>query len=441
MWDNHRLLLVTLGLHASLILCACNRSVPVEEIHVSQKSIDALASVAPLPDPTPGNWPWWRGPALDGKALDAGIPQQWGETENILWKSKVPGREHSTPVVWNSRAYLTTANEQEESQRMLCYSLSNGELLWDTPIHQGGFMHTHKKNSQASSTPACDGERLFVPFMVKQDGVNGIWVSAVDLDGNVVWQTLAGKFTSKHGYGSSPVLYKSLVIVSGDNGPSGFLAALDRATGEIRWRIRRPEMYSFASPVIATLAGRDQLLIHGTQQVASYDPSTGEEIWHCAGPAQTCANTMVFDDQKVYASGGWPEKELLAIRADGSGDVTDSHIAWTSKQAVSYVPSMLVHRGQLFSVSDQGIAMCYNAANGDVVWKKRLGGNFSASPLLVEDNIYVPDEAGKLHVFKASDKFEHVAINDLKDGGFATPVVAGGRIYLRTLHFLYCIGS
>lgn len=164
-------------------------------------------------------------------------------------------------------------------------------------------------------------------------------------------------------------------------------------------------------------------------------------IWRVHGPSSSAANTIVADDKTVYSSGGHPEKNLFAIRADGSGDVTDTHIAWRHTKAVSYVPTMLLHNGRLFSVSDDGIASCYQTSSGDVLWQKRLGGDFSASPMLVGDRIYIPDENGLMHIFEASDKYRSIAKIDLQDGGFASPVILQGKIYLRTLHHLYCISN
>jgi len=394
-----------------------------------------------LPPVAEGDWPWWRGPALDGHAAPQSPPIAWSETENVAWKADVPGRGHGTPSVWDSRIFVPTADEAAETKRLLCYDRATGEQLWDTTLHSGGFMHMHKKNSQASATPACDGQRVYMPYMVEHNGEEGIWVTATDLDGNIVWQTNAGPFTTQHGYGSSPLLYKSLVIVAGDNAETGFLTALDRETGEIRWRTERERQFNWATPVVAETSGRTQLLIHGAFLVTSYDPDTGRELWRADGLAQACANTVVFDDSMVYASGGWPEKVLMAIRTDGSGDVSDTHVAWQTEKSIAYVPSMLLDQGRLYAVSDQGIATCYEAASGKVLWQKRLGGNFSASPVLVGNAIYVPDEDGKLHVFRAAEEFESLAVNDLGDGGFASPVIVGGQILLRTNHHLYCLGE
>lgn len=444
-----------------LLACACGKPVPTTNagpattpVIATDPTSGASPLLAMLPQTDENDWPWWRGPGLDNRAVEQDVPLTWsdvqqkedgeteGEAENIVWKSAISGRGLSSPSLWGEQIFLTTADEEQGTVHLLCYDRISGNLRWDRMLHEGGLLTTHTKNSQASQTPACDGSMVYVPHVVKHDGQSGVWVSAVDLAGEIVWQTKAGDFTSLHGYGASPVLYGSLVIVAGDNGKSGFLAAIERSSGKVRWRVDRKKDYSFATPTVAHVAGRDQLLLHGTLMVVSYDPQTGEEMWRCNGLSVSAANTMVADNERVYASGGWPEKVLLAIRADGSGDVTETHVEWkTDRTKICYVPSMLLHDGLLYGINDDGIGHCYEAATGDVVWKERVPGNFSASPTLVGDRLYIPNEAGKMYVLKAGREFEILAENDLGDGGFATPVIVGGRIYLRTDHHLYCIGQ
>ena len=303
-------------------------------------------------------------------------------------------------------------------------------------------MKMHPKNSHASATPAIDGERVFIQFMVQ----DGIWLTALDFDGQIAWQKKVGAFKSVHGFGPSPLLYKSLVIVAGDNPDGSFLTALNRKTGDVVWQAPRPNLQSFASPVVAHVCGRDQLLITGPYQVGSYDPNTGEELWTCEGPTKVAATTMVWDDELVYASAGYPDKNLLCIRADGSGDVTETHLVWQQRGKATYVPSLLLHEGLLYMVNDGGVVQCFESKTGDVVWDDKLDGGFSSSPMLAGGNIYVANEDGKLYVFKPGRKFELVAKNDLGtdgsgDGGFASPVFLDNRIYLRTLHALYCLGA
>lgn len=426
--------IVTAGLWLSLLVAGCSRPAPVEEIALSPGDrSDDLAPAAPAAD----DWPWWRGPTLDGKSAGGHPPVTWSENENVVWRTEVPGRGHASPIVWQERLFLATADEDAQSQSLVSFDRATGKLLWNKVIHQGGLMHRHHKNSSASATPAADGRHVYTAFINRA----GLWVTATDFEGEAVWQTQAGPFASQHGYGASPVLYKSLVIVAGDNAGPGYLAALERRTGRIVWRVGRTDQPSYSTPIVGQVAGRPQLLLSGASTVSSYDPDTGRRLWYCRGPTQVTASTMAFGGDLVYASGGYPDMELLAIRADGSDDVSDTHIVWRTGEGVTYVPSPLMDDGRLYVVNDQGIASCFDARTGELVWKQRLGGNFSASPVLAGGNVYASDEEGTTVVFKAGAKYEFVAKNPLGGGHFATPAISGDRIYLRAGRFLYCIGQ
>jgi hypothetical protein len=189
------------------------------------------------------------------------------------------------------------------------------------------------------------------------------------------------------------------------------------------------------------LAGKPQLLVTGLHEVISYDPSTGTPLWSCSGPSEVTANTVAWNDPLVFVSGGFPEKELFAVRADGTGDVTASHVVWRSKSGVTYVPSLLYHDGLLYIINDGGVATCLEAGTGKQLWQERLNAKFSSSPVYVAGRIYIVDEAGKCFVLKAGPKFEQLAANDLAGGGFATPTFCGSQLFLRTEHALYCIGA
>ena len=399
-----------------------------------------LASVARPAEPAAEDWPWWRGPNLDNIAADPQDPPiRWSETENVVWKADVPGRGHGSPCLWGNRLFLPTADEEAKVQYVFCFDRSSGRELWRTEVHRGDFMRKHWKDSFASATPACDGRYVFMPFVVQ----GGIWLTALDFDGEKVWQKKLGDFTSMHGYGASPQFYKSTVIVVSDSVQGSFLTAVERRTGKTVWRVNRPDyrLGTYACPIVGHVAGRDQLLIHGPYKVFSYDPATGKLLWTCDGPCESTASTMSLADNVVYASGGFPRRKLLCIRADGSGDVTNTHVVWMKSGRMAYVPSLLLAGGLLYMVEDEGRTTCYEAETGKVVWNARLDGKFSSSPVLAAGHIYVANEEGVLYVFKSGQAFRLVARNDLADGGYATPVVVAGRIYLRTLHHLYCLGK
>jgi outer membrane protein assembly factor BamB len=421
----------------ALISAGCGEAAPVEEIRADATTVSAAADVTA----EPGDWPWWRGPNSDGKSRDdQSPPTEWSESKNIIWHAEVPGRGHSSPIVVGERVLLTTADQGAQKQMLVCFDRKTGKEMWRTTLHEKGFMGMHQKNSHASATPACDGRLVFAPFI----NSGALRVSAVDLDGNIVWQKEAGAFQSEHGYGSSPVLYKSLVIVCGDNAGSSFLAALDRESGKVVWRTarERPGRHgNYGTPIVCQLAGKPQLVLAGHGKIASYDPASGEQLWHCDGPALVAACTVAYSDKLVFASAGYPEKEIIVVRADGSGDVTKSHVVWRASKGVTYVPSPVYHDGRLYVVNDGGIASCFDAETGESLWQERLGGNFSSSPVLAGGKLFAINETGTTFVIEAAGKFKKLAENKLGDSGFATPAIAGGKIFLRSGDRLYCIGG
>jgi outer membrane protein assembly factor BamB len=396
--------------------------------------------------PLAGGWPCWRGPHADGRSADATPPLHWSDSRGIVWKAAVPGRGHASPVVWKDHVVLATADEEAGVQSLACYDRANGSLQWQTALHRGGLMARHAKNSHASATPACDGRHAYVPF-VHDDG---LWLSAVREDGAIAWQTRVGPFVSEWGYGSSPALFGGLVIVAGENkgsklghwtGLSSYLAAVRGDTGEVVWRVRRPRGFSYGTPVVAAVAGRPQVLLAGNEAVTAHDPATGRELWQCRWPAARTAGTMAFGPDVVFASTTLPRPELLAIRADGSGDVSDSHVVWRLGRGAADVPSPLFHEGRLYVVTDSGQALCLDTATGEVTWQQRLAGPFSASPVLAAGRIYVTNEAGTTWVFRAGPRFELLARNALSDEVLASPAVVGSQLFLRGRQTLYCLGE
>ena len=261
------------------------------------------------------DWPQWRGRNRDGKATTDAAPVSWSETKNVVWKAAVPGRGQSDPTVVGRHVFLTTADEKTQIQSLLCFDRQSGKPLWKTDVHKGGFeKEKHGKCSDAVSTVACDGQRAFAVFLNQK----AIWVTAFDLKGKKIWQKQVSKFNSKFGYGASPLLYKSYLIVASDNQGGGTLTALDRKSGNVVWNTQRQAAPTYSSPAVATVAGKEQLLISGADRITSYDPGTGKLAWSCQGASIQTVNTMAFAGDLVYASGGFPTKETFCIRADGS---------------------------------------------------------------------------------------------------------------------------
>lgn len=374
----------------------------------------------------PSDWPWWRGPNYDGSVTTVESPiTKWDETTNIAWRVPVPGRGHASPIVVGSQVFLPTADHDRELQSVLCFDRQTGERQWETVVHRGGLMSKNEKASQASSTIACDGKLLFVSFL--NDGA--VYTTALDRAGKQIWQTKISDYVIHQGYGASPAIYKSMVIVVADNKGGGAVAALDRETGAMIWQRERPDKPNYPSPVVFQIGGRDQLLFTGCDLVTSLDPNTGATLWEIEGATTECVTTTVTDGERIFTSGGYPRNHMSAVEADGSG-----HIAWENTNRV-YVPSMLIRDHNLFAVLDAGTAGCWDSKTGKNRWKGRLGGTFSSSPVLVGELIYATNETGTTYVFKASsERFEKVAENQLGEEVFATPTFSGNDIFHRVAY-------
>jgi outer membrane protein assembly factor BamB len=390
------------------------------------------------------DWPWWRGPGRNGIAsAEQSPPLTWSETENVLWKVPVPGRGHGSAAVIGDQVFLAVADPEREVQSVICFDRQTGQRVWEAIAHEG-HLETggNKKASQASSTVAYDGQRLFINFLNN----GAIFTTAMDMAGERLWQTRISDYVVHQGYGSSPAPYKHLVIVTADNKGEGggAIAGLDRKSGDIIWKHSRPAKPNYSSPIILDVAGKDQLFLTGCDTVTSLDPLTGTTNWEIEGATTECVTSTVTDGIHIFTSGGYPKNHMAAVVADGSGTVT-----WENTVR-AYVPSMLCSGGYLYATLDGGFATCLESATGKELWKSRLGGTFSSSPVLVGDRIYATNEEGTTFVFKATpDAFEELARNKLGESVFATPTICGSRVYTRVTHqvderrqeYLYCLGS
>lgn len=410
----------------------------------------SLAALAPglqandkeSPVPARGrDWPYWRGPNGNGIAACKDAPLQWSETENIIWSAPISGRGHSSPAVVADRVFLTTADEERKEQFALCYRRESGKLLWTRKLHEGGWdSPSMAGRSWANSSPACDGEKVYLVFSHK----GKIIVTALDFEGKEVWKKTVGDFISHHGYSASPVIYGSTLIISADHKKGGYLAALDRKTGDLRWKTMRPAEPSYVAPAILQVAGRKQLLISGCNLFAGYDPETGKSLWSSKTTTTECVGTVVAAGDLVFASGGYPDNLTVCLNARNPDKVV-----W-KKPIRTYVPSMLAFENHLYTVTDRGIGYCWEAASGKEKWKARIGRSFIASPVICGNRIYAFSDKGTTHVFKTTPNgFERLATNSLGDEVFATPAICANRIYLRCAfrrngrrsEKLYCIGK
>jgi outer membrane protein assembly factor BamB len=389
------------------------------------------------------NWPEFRGPTGQGHVRAGGLPTRWGPDKNVVWKQPIPGRGWSSPVVWDGRIYLTTAvpvkGGNDQSLQALCLDAASGKILWQKEVfRQDGAAapRIHTKNSHASPTPLTDGERLYVHF-----GHQG--TAALDFDGKILWRATEHGYRPVHGNGGSPVLVDDALVFSGDGGDKQFVVALDRKTGKVLWKTNRKtdafKKFSFGTPLVITVNGQKQVISPGSDVVCAYDPKTGNEIWRVRYEGYSVVPRPVFGQGLLFVCTGYDRPGLLAIRPDGQGDVTATHVAWTAEKNVPHNPSPLLVGEELYLVSDYGVASCLDAKTGKVHWQERLGGNYSASPVYADGRIYFQSEEGDAVVVKAGKPFEQLAKNSLDERTLASYAAADGALFLRTEAHLYRI--
>ena len=321
------------------------------------------------------DWPAWRGPNADGQAaLGQRLPLRWSDNGNVLWRAEVRGRGHSYPTVVGNRIYLATADLATEQQLVLCFDRATGRKVWETAVHEGNIdTRGHKNASQASSTVAWDGERLYINFLKSR----AVFTTALDVSGKILWQQRVSDFQVHQGFGSSPVVYKSVVLVTADHRGGCKISGLDKQTGKILWEQVRPKIANDASPAILTAAGRVQAVLAGCNLVASFDPLTGKKLWEVESSTEETVVTAVTDGNRIFVGGGYPKNHTMAMEADGSGK-----IAWQNTSR-SYVPSMLVKDGYVYAVQDEGQAVCWKSDTGEELWREKVDRDFYGSPVMM----------------------------------------------------------
>lgn len=387
------------------------------------------------------NWPGWRGPRGDGTVHDApGLPVGFTITDDTVWKSKIPGTGHASPVIWEDRIFLVSADEKTQARSLICLERETGKVIWSKVVLEAPFEEIHRLNSRASSTPATDGERIFVSFL---DGEK-MFIAAYDLEGNQLWEKRPGVFSSKHGYCSCPVLWKEKVIINGDHDGEAYIVALDQETGETIWKTERPnKRRSYCTPIIREIEGRNQLILSGSESVASYDPDTGAQHWVIDGPTEQFVASLVYNENLnlLFMTCGFPQKHMLAIRPGGSGNVTKTHIAWRDTAGASYVPSPVAIGDYFLVVADNGVASCFVAETGERLWRERLPGGHSASILAANDLAYFTSDEGIVSVVRPGPEFNVVAQSRIGENVYASPAVYGNQLFIRGEEHLYCIGK
>jgi outer membrane protein assembly factor BamB len=382
-------------------------------------------------------WPRWRGPSGQGVVAGSGYVDTWSATQHVLWKTPVPGRGNSSPVIWRDRIFFTTAYDGGRRVSVLAFRRADGARLWETPAPAGRAGSAHYKNGHASATPVTDGERVYASL-----GARGL--IAVDLNGALVWHQDLGAMDAYHGTAGSPLLYRDRLILYQDQFSGSFIAAFDTRTGRPLWRTSRDASVGWGTPVAIRAGDHDEIVVNSQNRVHAYDPETGRELWRCSGSTYEVIPTPVVGHGMVFCSSG-RAGPTLAIRPGGRGDVTRSHLMWTNPRGSPFVPSPLLYGEHLYIVNDMAsIVTCLEAATGRTMWQGRLGvamrEGFSASPVAVDGKLFVTNDDGETFVLGVGPKFELLHVNRIGEGTLASPALVDGRWYIRTDRSLMAIG-
>ena len=415
------------------------------------------------------NWPQWRGPEGSGVSTEKGLPEEWGEAKNVRWKTPLPGKGHSSPVVWGKRVFVTTAVEgpvvpgaksavhkiegqewkhpdsvgadRKHTFKVIALDRDSGKVLWEQTAWEGTpYDDRHRKSSYAAATPATDGKMVFAWF-----GTEGLY--AYDVAGKLAWKFMPGKLgTVGMGNGTSPVLFQNLVIVQADEeeGKNSFIVALDKKTGKEVWRTPRKVQVSWATPLLVNTGRRTELIASGAESIISYDPATGKELWRGKGlesnaipsPVATTGHDM------VVVSAGYPAKAAYAIKLGASGELKETDIAWKYAKGTAYVPSPILYGDYIYLLTDKGIMTCLDARTGEVKYeggRVPVPATFTASPVAFDGKILLTSEDGDTFVVKAGPKHEVLRTNSVGEPVYASPAVAGGKIFIRGEKHLYAI--
>ena len=391
------------------------------------------------------NWPQFRGPNGDGRSQATGLPTRWSETENVKWKTAIPGDGYSSPVVFGDQIWCTGALENGKSLHAICLDKRSGKIIHDVEVfHIANPEKKHDFNSYASPTPVIEAGRVYICF-----GNNG----SACLDtatAKPIWISQELKLDHLNGPGSSPIVYKELYILCCDGSDVQYVAALDKNTGKLVWKTTRSVSFdgvppdvrkAYNTPIVVRNEGRDQLLSIGAHRLYAYAVESGKELWYCDIPGFSNVAQPVFAEGMVYVSTGFAKADLWAVRADGAGDVTRTHIAWKFKKGVPCRSTpVVVGKGsdaRIYMVSDTGIACCVKAESGEQLWQGRIGAGFSASPLYADGHVYFFDERGMSTVLQPGSTMQVISENTLDAGIMATPAISGKALFVRTKTHLY----
>jgi len=393
------------------------------------------------------NWPCFRGATRQGISREKNLPLHWSDTEHIAWKKVIPGVGWSSPIVYEDHVYLSTATEEGVSFRLLCLERKSGRVLWNQEVKRQKAGHKQGLNSYATPTPVTDGHIIYV---LATDGS----LTAVSREGEIQWTNEEVNFYGHHGLAVSPVLHDDLVIIAFDGSSSGpnnkvgwqipwdqaVIMAYDKHTGAVRWRARRGlSRIAHVVPQPLTRNGKTELISAAGDVIQGFDIKTGARIWTARCSGEGVVPSVVIGDDLIFATTGFGDSEILAVRPGGRGDVTDSHIVWRVSKDVPHVPSFLYAQPHLYVLTEGGVISCLQAASGELVWRERLRGRYSASPVWAQGKIHFLSEKGVCTVIQAGPEFKVLATNDLKEKCCASPAISQGCIFIRSEKHLFCI--
>ena len=370
------------------------------------------------------DWPQFRGPGGEGHSTEKNLPFTWSETSNIAWKTLIPGRGWSSPAVAKGRIWLTS--EVDSGLHVYSLDATSGKLLKDVTVFPKRDLGSqHAKNTHASPTPILEDGRVYVHF-----GSHG--TAALNSDGEILWKATM-TYEPMHGTGGSPVIYKDLLIFSCDGTDVQYVVALNKNTGKVKWKTNRKAYMAFSTPLLIQVDGKDQVVSPGAYRTVAYDPANGKELWSVSyGEGFSNVPRPVFGHGLIFLSSGFNRADLLAVKPGGE-------VVWKYGRSVSLTPSFLLVGEELYMVSDNGIATCFDAKTGTVHWQQRLGGTYSASPTFADGRIYFQNEDGETVVIAPGKEFRKLAVNQLDGQTLATLAISGGQIFLRTGTHLYAI--
>jgi len=395
------------------------------------------------------DWPGWRGPTRQGVSSETAIPTKWSETENVAWKTAIPGLGWSSPIVYGDGVFVTSATDGGASCRVIRVDRRTGKIKWDKEVFRQIPGNRQEHNSYATPTPVTDGRRVYAAFY---DG----GIAAVSFDGRIAWVNREHKYYSVHGSGASPILHDDLLIFPYDTTSDGedkavghtkpwdqsFILALDKNTGKLRWKAKRGlSRVAHVTPQVMNVEGQPQLVSGAGDVVQAFDLKTGGLLWQARSVGEGVVPSVVIGDGMIFTASGFGDPAIRAVRPGGRGDVTQTNIAWEIKKAVPMVPSFVYVNGLLFTISEGGVAQCIKATTGETIWQQRIGGKHYASPIYADGKIYFLSEEGESTIIKAGPQFEIVASNRLNESCQASYAVSRGQLFIRTRENLYCIGA